>query len=60
MWDLWLSLYPAMMTGKLNFIGFEEFKKKSVKKKETKQVSKKSLDEIAAEMDNIVALYKGR
>ncbi|MGO4887065.1 hypothetical protein ACJ2A9_04845 [Anaerobacillus sp. MEB173] len=55
-WELWLSLYPSMVTQKIDFIEFDEFKKK-LKQNATNQ-SNKSSEEIEDEMLKVVALYE--
>lgn len=53
-WDLWITLYPKMLTGKLEFVSFEEFKNKLYKKNYTN----KSYQEIEEEMDKVIKAYE--
>jgi hypothetical protein len=56
-YDLWKSLYPEMMCGKIDFIEFSEFKTKILSKPQT---TNKTHEEITVEIDKVIAAYEGQ
>lgn len=57
-WDLWTIMYPYMQKKEIESVEFTDFKRKLFEKKH--HYSKKSIEEIEAEMMNLVSAYEGR
>lgn len=57
-WDLWVSLYPQMNLGRLNFVPFAEFKKQVFQPQP--KATTKTRTEIMSEMMLVVINHKGR
>ena len=58
LWQRWLTIYPYMEIGKLNFISFGDYKGKLLSKKF--KVTNISKEEIKEDIGKVIASYKRR
>lgn len=61
MYERWLTLYPHMEMGIIEYISFEDYKKKLKENITTSQKQKSLTDkQIISEMESVVKLYEKR